>query len=159
MSTYAPGTVAMIRDNSTPDGSEWRAVKDDKGWFGTDPGMGWVSDADVTDVRPLVVLELDAYANPAELLRLIANEDVVNAKRSLLLNIADQIEAQVKPPHIPEPTEPLSEVQASTQGCERRRFVRGFAATSGRVRWVDGVAGYGWDELIDPTLVREGVTR
>lgn len=60
---YEPGTVAAIRcDNEHNDFhavGEFRAVKDEKGWASLLPEIGWVSNADVVEVRPLAVLDPD----------------------------------------------------------------------------------------------------
>jgi hypothetical protein len=71
--------------------------------------------------------------------------------------IRDQIAAQTR---IPEPIEALAEVTAHTQlNTERRKFVRGYVGgPTTRARWVDGITAYGWPELIDPTLIREGLS-
>jgi hypothetical protein len=81
----------------------------------------------------------------------------VDAKRSLLLGLADQIEAQTKPPRIPEPGL-WAVVEAHTEdGEERRRFVHHEDAHDGRA-WERRGVRRAWSDLIDPVLVREGVT-
>jgi len=163
MSTYPVGAIAVIRDNSTSDCSEWRAVKQDKGWLGLDEGMGWVEDYCVTDVRPLVVLDLEDYSGERAVnyLRNLAQEsrDVMgnapSPRGKLALRIADQIEAQTKPPRIPEPGL-WGVVEACVPGIPTSHWVHHEEG-----RWVPdtGVPFAEWDDLIDPTLVREGVTR
>lgn len=151
MSTdYELGTVAIVKVSQSDCGR--RAFRlDNNGW--TMSAKGYVWDNDATDVRPLVVLDIDACTNPADALRLIANEDTVNAKRSLLLNIADQIEAQTKPPRIPEP---------GLWGVVEA----GFENNKVRTNWVHHHSGWfrgaddcgrSWSDLIEPTLIREGV--
>jgi hypothetical protein len=152
---WKPGTIAMIRDKSTSDRSEWQAVKDEKGWFGTDPDMGWVSDADVTDVRPPVVLDLglgrDAAAAAVAALSSAATR-CPDVEASLLNWLADQIEAQTKPPRIPEPGL-WGVVEAGTSKVPMvRRWVRYGTG------WRDAFGGHEeWDNLLEPVLVREGV--
>ena len=155
MSTYEPGTVAMIRDSSTSDRSEWRAVKQDKGWLGLDEGMGWVEDYCVTDVRPLVVLDTRGEPMAAKWLRKLAEADphgdTIRAR--IAKDIAAQIEAQVKPPRIPEP---------GLWGVVEANGAKWLRWTSDpkQYQWTrvsgDGLA-VKWDELINPTLIREGV--
>ena len=160
MSTYPVGTIAVIRDNSTSDCSEWRAVKQDKGWLGLDEGMGWVEDYCVTDVRPLVVLDVKDPASLVEYLK-EATDGFDKAAhgmdawsgRAPIRDITRQIEAQVKPPRIPEPGL-WGVVEAWVPGIPTRRWVHHEEG-----RWVSdmGVPFKEWDDLIDPVLVREGV--
>lgn len=113
----------------------------------------------VTDIRPLVVLDLERSARslPLTLRRLADREQAEDSHPGRLLGVtadlrelADQIKAQTKPARIPEPTTPLAEVIASTANWPngRRRLVLGYED-----HWVDGAACYSWDDLIDPEPV------
>jgi hypothetical protein len=160
---WKPGTVARATVRGVGDLLVMRTSGTRGGddiWLSALHVGGWRSHthADVTDVRPLVVLDLDGIVDPAGALRLIANEDVVNAKRSLLLGLADQIEAQTKPPRIPEPgvwgVVTANTIGANGKAQDHYLWVRTHGgweaiASTQRVR--------SWDDLIDPVLVRKGV--
>jgi len=106
-----------------------------------------VSDALIADVRPLVVLDLDDFQWAALVLR--------NPKIEAMgtrTGIADQIEAQTKPPRIPEPVQFGVVEAAADKSPGRHKWVR-----QGDLWW-NGAAWNTWDALIDPTLIREGVT-
>ena len=75
---------------------------------------------------------------------------------SVIRLLAEQIEAQTKPPRIPEPGWGGA-VEAGLKGRavdnSRRTWVRTADTT-----WHDGAATYtAWSELVDPTLVRDGI--
>ena len=118
MSDHKPGTVALVTfqpddmlSRCTLRGIRWAA-----GWHVVDVGGSYelVHDRYVTDVRPLVVLDLGdtplGDTDPASWLRDFAKvADALPARdwtfRVALLNsIADQIAAQTKPPKPAEPT-------------------------------------------------------
>jgi hypothetical protein len=65
--------------------------------------------------------------------------------------IADQIEAQTKPPRIPEPSK-YGVVIASSQGVREEYVSEGKAW-----RGLDSGSFLDWEDLEDPVLVREGV--
>jgi len=123
-------------------------------YVGDDRWMRTIPVADITDARPLIVLDINALSarNIAQILR-----------SSGYAGVADQIEAQCQPARIPEPG--LWGVVQST-----RRGLPGLAPidTSGRwVRvalsacpWVHEGTQYTaeWSDLIDPTLIREGLS-
>lgn len=128
MSTYEPGTVAMLKDRG---GSEEIGFCIKAGRVGGDidgqahwriaSGEAWSS---VTDVRPLVVLDFDA----AELSPTVAVREIreVLARDSLgWPKIADQIEQQTRPPKPPEPTG----LGAVVEDAEGVRWVRHCIAT------------------------------
>ena len=101
--------------------------------------------------RP-VVLDLAYPKHVATLLRSSATGHV-------LQDLADQIEAQTKPPRIPEPGL-FGIVEATVHGDEMPRFyIRDSWADEGPL-WValGGSRREEWDDLIDPVLIREGVT-
>jgi len=103
------------------------------------------SPKDITDARPLIILDTNALSarNIAQILR-----------SSGYAGVADQIEAQTKPARIPEPMRWGSKVRTA-----RATYVLLDIATLGR-RWLDEHDGqlYKWDALADPTLIREGVS-
>jgi len=162
MSPYEPGTVAVatvrgvegvrifLADPRSAD--EWTSA-------GLVDGTLWHKDKDVTDVRPLVVLDPDDVA--ADGFSTVASL-VTNLRRppsgANFSWLADQIEAQTKPPRIPEPglwgvVEATFRDGRSRHGWAVRRL------TDGDADWQDGAGDYHqWDDLIDPILVREGVT-
>lgn len=170
MSEYEPGTVAVATVRGVGGVQVIRTCDHPYG------GNGWISatsvagtyahkDDNLTDIRPLVVLDVDALkgkmvAPPSveELprwLRSLADsnrhgKDVLGSVAARLL--ADQIEAQTKPPRIPEPGN-YGVVEAGIAGGEGRyRYVRDgshWYTLRGAQRW--------WHELIDPVLVREGI--
>ena len=117
-------------------------------------GEHWHSDVQVTDARPLIVLDLD---DPRRLARLMRDNG--------LLGLADQIIEQTKPARIKEPG--LWGVVEATFLNQRTRqpFLRDNIKENVGGGWV---AIYGppgtdkrrvdWDSLIDPTLIREGLS-
>ena len=153
MSTYEPGTVAVatVRDvkgvriflADPRSADEWTSA-------GLVDGTLWHKDKDVTDVRPLVVLDPDDVA--ADGFSTVASL-VTNLRRppsgANFSWLADQIEAQTKPPRIPEPG--LWGVVSDSSGnfwvCnEPGRFTR----THDGVNWP-------WVDIDSPTLVRPGI--
>jgi len=108
----------------------------------------------VTDVRRLIVLDLDAVDLRG------GNSDVVADLRDpesmyAARYIANEIKAQTKPPRIPEPGL-WGVVEAGV--VELPHVVRGpFVHVDDTVWSSRGGACFQWDDLIDPVLVREGV--
>jgi hypothetical protein len=111
MSDYPVGTIAL----ATVRGVEGVRVMAGEGlyppklrWVTTDPRLvdsgndGWYFDYDVTDVRPLVLLDLDTIG--ASSWKVVADNLRTTGCRIARENIADQIEAQTKPPKPDEPT-------------------------------------------------------
>ena len=108
----------------------------------------------ITDARPLLVLDRE---DP-----IVAAFVKAYAQRpgdptgGLLNKMATLIEVQIKPARIPEPG--LYGVVDATIDDRRRRFVRIFDDDTG-YRWLSpGFNTLGWTHLIDPTLVRDGVS-
>jgi len=107
------------------------------------------------NLRPLIVLDLNA-GRPAKAL-----VDYLNA--GYWYGPADQIEAQTKPARIPEPGL-WGVVEASVGNPNlRAAFIRDEPNDS-RTPWIAvygpteaGKRRAGWSDLIDPTLIREGV--
>jgi hypothetical protein len=146
---YEPGTVAK----ATVLGVEGvRVARYDAGWVRLDDPDIFYSDKDcddmVTDVCPLVVLDFTpSPAHLPQLLRLLRD--------NFWPDLADQIEAQTKPPRIPEP---------GTWGIVKARLTsipggrEWTAVRTPKDGWrVDDGGMFEWDELIDPVLIREGV--
>jgi len=130
-----------------------------EGWVSATGQTGPLAGDDVvTDVRPLVVLDLDSLDTAAPDQDETVAQYVVRTLRgpahgSATRNaIADQIEAQTKPPRIPEPGK-YGIVKASLSGDYRSDWVN-----EGK-HWVglDHTIVAKWDDLVDPALVREGV--
>jgi hypothetical protein len=162
---WKPGTVAKATVRGVPN---VRIVRGDGHWAVAADTDDFIMDSHstalITDVRPLVVLDLDeAYVRmlPQFLRRLGDREQSEDDKPGRLLvttaalrRIADQIEAQTRPARIPEP---------GLWGVVRARE----ANAIGDADWVHVPTGAWaslggsrlatWDALIDPVLVREGV--
>jgi hypothetical protein len=170
MTDYKPGTVAKATVRGVPD---IRVVRGPNGWFDLSEGRipSLHSDGpDVTDVRPLVVLDLDESEGGGRLLPRWLRNNVSEVERASISPtpigkdmrwLADQIEAQTKPSRIPEP---------GLWGVVRaaRREVDGSATTAHGI-WIrtkhvtcpwthdSGNRTANWNDLIDPVLIREGV--
>lgn len=118
-----------------------------------------------------VTLDLDQFnfscrdASPPGWLRTVADRAVVHGGWSPNIDfvrwIADQVEAQVRPPRIPEPG--LWGVVEAIDGGEHqpripRMYIRDAVADED-AHWT--AIGHGvrieWDDLIDPTLIRPGI--
>ena len=127
-----------------------------------------------TDARPLVTLDLE---NPGEFVHILRGVGIegdrnhraadgtwvhiingsISAKR--LGIIADQIEAQTKPARIPEPGL-WGVVEAVVQGDDEPDHFARIPKGGSVYHWVrisDGL-NYHWDDLIDPTLIRDGLS-
>jgi hypothetical protein len=142
---YEPGTVAK----ATVLGVEGvRVARYDAGWVRLDDPDIFYSDKDcddmVTDVCPLVVLDFTpSPAHLPQLLRLLRD--------NFWPDLAGQIEAQTKPPRIPEPG--LWGVVEAATNFPTRRWVH-----HEEERWIsDTGAILRWEDLRDPVLIREGV--
>jgi len=102
----------------------------------------------IADARPLIVLDLE-----------MAFRDHTNGDaRTIYRSIADQIEAQTKPARIPEPSTGSRVTATMGTGYGRFEYLR--VRTASMRSWANLGSGhlYTWDALIDPTLIREGVT-
>jgi hypothetical protein len=124
---------------------------------GDDAG-DWAPIMKMTDIRPLVVLDFRDWT--PECPRLVAEwirgraSDHNCPSGSAALMVAQEIEAQTKPPRIPEP-EQFGVVVASCP-CDQEAQVN-WVLISGV--WLDrGGDRHGWDSLIDPVLIREGLS-
>ena len=107
-SKYEPGTVAMIRVKG--DDREVIAFRDDDstvaGWSLGERRRSavWVDREQVTDVRPLVVLDPEDARCVVTYLRLAAQYAMNKQAQDNAHRIADQIEQQTRPPKPAEPT-------------------------------------------------------
>lgn len=163
MTDYKPGTVAKAAVRGVPNVTVFAFAADT--WASGEKVDGTrVHDARlVTDVRPLVVLDLGALSADAPHLAIWA--DAVDLLRryesqlqsALLGDIADQIEAQTKPPRIPEPgVWGVVEAKTGPRG-ERTLLVRSAKASGADWTDVNDSQNWAWGDLYDPVLVREGV--
>ena len=171
MSEYEPGTVAVATVMGAPG---VRVSRYDGGWARLDdPDIFYsdkISPGMVADVRPLVVLDLEgcpfgfsadeAQKRMPTWLRISADKVVAHEGAhtsghvDLLRWLADRIEGQAKPPRIDEPG-PWAVVEASfdrDDEAQRQPFVR-YPGGWESVWWHE----VEWSDLIDPTLIREGV--
>lgn len=89
--TYEPGQVAVATIRGVPN---VRIFRSGSGWQGPE---NWIGDSRVTDIRPLVVLDLEDPASHVQALREFAPAD----SWECLSWLADQIEAQTTPPFVP----------------------------------------------------------
>ena len=110
----------------------------------------------ITDARPLIVLDLVQSPSTSRFAQAVRSAGYYN--------LADQIEAQTKPARIPEP-EPGEHVTAGVMPAPdqpetflhlRLRKLRNETPYD----WACLTTGhcYMWDSLIDPTLIREGLS-
>lgn len=103
-----------------------------------------------------VVLDLAGLGNVPTQLRYIADQYTVNADRSLLYNLAEQIDEQTKPPRIPEPRL-WGIVRASRQFSDGKGIETMWALfDDGRWHSMEGLSAE-WSDLIAPVLIRKGV--
>jgi hypothetical protein len=168
MTDYPAGTVAVATVRGVPNVRIFRSQGD---WISGDTveGAFWADDRDVTDISPLVMLDIadmrgKMVAAPSvnELptwLRTLADanshgKDALGSQAARLL--ADQIEAQTRPPRIPQPGL-WGVVEAGCDGLGRRTWLHvnenpagnDWASTDGWHRV--------WADLEDPALVRDGI--
>jgi hypothetical protein len=152
MSTYEPGQVAVATVRGVP---KVRVIRDGHkdAWLSgaTIDGFQWhLERTQVTDIRPLVVLDLADFAWAAKVLR----HPMVKALGTRT-RIAEQIEEQTKPPRIPEPGL-WGVVKARASKADRQDYSFIKHADGSWFCPADGQP-YGWSQLIDPTLVRPGI--
>jgi hypothetical protein len=153
MTEYKPGTVAKATVRGVPDVTAFAFV-----------AGAWVSAEDVgdtrvhgpskvTDVRPLVVLDLDGLVRPDTLVNWFRHNSLCGSI-AVAESVANQIEAQIKPPRIPEPGL-WGVVEAPTQ---RGGYVWQWVHHPKDV-WLNAEGdSCPWAKLVDPVLVRDGVT-
>ena len=158
MSTYPAGTVAVATVKGKPNVRVMRSApfRNTPNWASSVSvdGNWWFRDDEVTDVRPLVVLDLDEQPFPKSGLE----EFLRNLRYGTIAKdwLADQIEAQTKPPRIPEPGL-WGVVEAKYGDTPVRTFVRERDGWSSLTN--PGRAGVmcDWDRLVDPVLIRDGI--
>jgi hypothetical protein len=145
MTDYKRGRVATVEIASS---SRLLGIRGVGGWYSDK--FGFTPDGNVTDVRPLVVLDLD-WAESVPVL-------IAQLRGAGYVHIADQIEAQTKPPRIPEPgLWGVVEAAVPESGGSRWPFVHDTDQGSSEWTCVNDGDHYDWDALIDPVLIREGV--
>lgn len=162
MNAYKPGTVAVATVRGVPNVRvmrrelsdspyEWQSARSIAAMFAH-------HDREVTDVRPLVVLDLD---DPAKYVRALhatfpeasADWDDDDARN---LKIADQIEAQTRPPKPAEPTG-LGAVVEDAEGGHWVYLAKTRASTRcWRKYGVDRWAGY--EDINAVRVLSEGVS-
>ena len=132
------------------------------GYYIQDGVMCSIGLGNIANASPLIVLDLesdfgDQHGHLIALLRNLAEGTAAIYTDHLLRNLADQIEAQTKPARIPEPGL-WGVVEASVDAFPATIWVR--RGPGSFCRWHSPEHGYAvWDILIDPTLVREGMTK
>jgi hypothetical protein len=144
-----PDVTVMVTERNEATSSI--RVKSDSGWTFTyhDP------DEHITDARPLIVLDLLPTRTIA-LVRLLSDP----LRHDWAGPIADQIEAQTKPPRIPEPGlwGVVEACRAELSDTSRQKFIR----TNVNPGWpwvaADGAItnAWKWEHLGDPVLIRDG---
>ena len=111
--------------------------------------------------RDAIVLDLDA-ANDLIPRSEVAETAIKALRKSPFISdsgLADQIEAQTKPPRIPEPGL-WGVVEASTpDDPDRRKFGRVPSEGDDADQWTESYdeVWRAWSDLIDPVLVRDGI--
>jgi hypothetical protein len=162
---YEPGTLAVATVRGQKD---VRVVSCGRGgrhefWWSPEFVVEWRQhdDRHVTDVRPLAVLDPKDYPR---LSRAWENTSVAMKQGHSLPFVLDRlrkdIEAQTKPPRIPEPgLWGVVEAKPSTDPeTKRQEFVRYPSQGDSPDRWESKWFGsMAWDELLDPVLIRPGV--
>lgn len=157
--TYEPGQVAVATVRGVPNirvfkysDSMWSHV-----WDGERCS---VRAADLTDVRPLIVLDPKRVPTPGFLLLAAKVMDDgrsgYEAESADLRSLATEIAAQTKPPRIPEPGFIGSRVMAAQVG-EVEGSERGWTKFR-KDGWIDVLDHIrSWDDLENPVLIRDGV--
>jgi hypothetical protein len=151
MTAYEPGQIAVATVRGVPN---VRVMRGDgifkNNWYSNRPVTGSLtsfSDREVTDIHPLVVLDLEKHSEPA-----IADL-VRQLRRDRWHLVADQIEAQIKPPKPAEPTG----LGAVVEDADGNRWVRAFSL---RLAWTDTLFAENCREYADIDAVKvlsEGV--
>jgi hypothetical protein len=166
MSDYEPGTVAEATVRGVKGVRVFRRYSPDTGirdWaYNPDPvrGLNYSCDSDagnvVTDIRPLVVLDPEDYS---QIRGLIQGSSYLGpgAMTRPLTEAIQQVLRKMAETRIPEPgLWGVVEAGAAREGSPlrgRRTWVRHSRG------WVDTTAlTYDWDSLIDPVLIREGLS-
>ena len=167
MSTYEPGTVAVATVRGVPNVRVMRCGPKQPFWMspeyegddqGSDRQWRMHSDREVTDVRPLVVLDLAQIDEIAATTWHEVTGNLLRTDSPTAICIADQIEAQTKPPRIPEPGL-WGVVEAHPQARTGRpvHFLRDSEHEDAPWRSIADGSAWEWDSLVDPVLVRDGI--
>ena len=139
---YESGTVAVATVRGLNGVRVFRCFG---GWTSEDStpnGFDFHADEYVTDVRPLVVLDPEGEGfHVAEM--------AADLRKRGQAWLADQIEAQTKPPKPAEPTG----LGAVVEDASGKRFVR----YDGDWPWLDGTANLQWQHINAVRVLSEGV--
>lgn len=147
MSGVEPGTVAVgqVRGRGPQ-----RLFRGAQCWAFVDHAdASWIADAAVTDVRPLIVLDLD---RPDLLLHALKTDDPWRTDRDWQ-EVARQIEAQIKPP---KPDEPMGDGAVVEDRCGYR-WVRIAGPGDGPAWRHRGHNAREWDHVNAVRILSEGV--
>ena len=153
MNAYKPGDVCVATVRGVPNVRVMRVTDPFHSWRAEKPCLGAqaASDDEVTDVRPLVVLDPERAPYPlvGSLREQVEGELTPHTSRWLL----EQIEAQTRPPKPPEPQGLGAVVEDAAGG----RWVR--AALKSGNSWHKPIGTWSRYEHIDVVRVlSEGVT-
>lgn len=159
---YEPGRVAVIDTISDHD---LRAVRRGGVWIYLD-SEGYAIDANVTNVRPLVVLDLGAL-NPVLSGSEAANYAIRTLRGSGWISdsrLADQIEQQTRPPEPAQPTGLGAVVEADFETDAGRGYGPATWSLAGDGSWVcltDGLVGTKapWPFLTNVKVLSGGVAQ
>lgn len=113
----------------------------------------------MSDYQPVVLHHIGGTAHAATAVRAlrIGARGLFADYACELQEIADQIEAQVKPSRIPEPGK-WGVVEAYAPEYDQRlHFVRHHDFVTDGRHWQSGPGRYSWDALVDPVLIRDGI--
>jgi hypothetical protein len=152
MNTYEPGRICVATVRGVPNVRVFRYATRTYGFRWMELNTGIVhSDEQVTDIRPLVVMleNFGTRTDLSPLVNLLRDDYISPLDRATSRSMADQIEAAVKPPHIPEP-DLGKHVTAGKPDGTRAEFVR-----VGSRHWseIGNGSGWEWADLIDPEAV------
>jgi hypothetical protein len=137
---WKPGDIAVVTEQPATIGAQreaFVAVKDDKGWFAVDPGVGWFGNSDIVDARPLVLIDpedreqVERLANAIWAYRGNIVSDLCSATEHGLREFAN--------PTPPKPEEPLG-LGAVVVDAEGRCWVRD-TDNPGELNWLSSPRG------------------
>lgn len=156
VSAWAPGSVAVATVRGVPDvrvfklaGGDWAHASVT---FADDDLAGIFNDISgddlVTDVRPLVVLDLDGW-DVGQLIEALSAPICATIGSRF---VADQIEAQTRPPKPPEP----QGLGAVVEDSDGQLWVRA-GDDGGPNPWCEGIDWEPWDRIRAVRVLSEGV--
>jgi hypothetical protein len=128
-------------------------------WTGSVVDSYWAHPPDqITDARPLIILDIEDTVDAAKGLRAVANAARHVCEWDVVDIIADQIEAQTRPPRIPEPGL-WGVVEAGGGFDDTRTHWIHIPARPDELHWAS-LPGqvFEWNRLIDPVLIRDGIS-